>query len=131
MIDKLRSIGIEKGKPFSPDEQTKQILNTSMAEAKAWIDAQYVAGYATPFNEGSHWAWPDLFDFVPQPQVEYADPNSYGLDSRGVAFTFVFFTPKRRGDTGGSFYLFAIHDSKGENLNGSNTYRLRFHPTFP
>jgi len=131
MIDTLKSIGIEKGKPFSPDEQMKQILNASIAEAKAWLDVEYVAGYATPFNEGTHWVWPDLFDFVPEAQVEYADPDSYGLDSRGVAYTFVFFTPKRLGDAAGSFYLFAIHDSKGMDLNGSNTYRLQVPANVP
>ncbi len=132
MIDALRSIGIEKGKPFSPDEQTAQILNTALAEAKAWIDAEYVAGYATPFNEGTHWVWPDLFDFVPEAQEEYTNPDSYGVDSRGVAFTFVFFTPKRLGEAGsGSFYLFAIHGSDGKDLDGSNTYRLRVPPNVP
>ena len=40
MIDTLRSLGIEKGKPFSPDEQTIRVLSGSMAEARAWIDAQ-------------------------------------------------------------------------------------------
>jgi hypothetical protein len=35
MIDTLRSLGIEKGKPFSPDEQTIRVLNGSMAEARA------------------------------------------------------------------------------------------------
>jgi monoamine oxidase len=29
MIDTLRSLGIEKGKPFSPDEQTIRVLNGS------------------------------------------------------------------------------------------------------
>ena len=31
MIDQLKSIGIEKGKPFSPDEATERILNAAAA----------------------------------------------------------------------------------------------------
>ena len=132
MIDTLRSIGIEKGKPFSPDEQTKQILNTSIAEAKAWIDAQYVAAYATPFNEGTHWAVPVDPEFIPEAQAEYTNPDSYGVDARGVTYTFVYFTPKRWGEAGsGSFYFFAIHDSNGRDLDGSNTYRLQVPPNVP
>jgi hypothetical protein len=132
MIDTLRSVGIEKGTPFSPDEQTKQILNTSMAEAKAWIDAEYSAAYGTPFNEGTRWAMPFIPEFVPEAQAEYANPDSYSLDARGVLYTFVFFTPKRLGEAGsGSFYFFAIHDSNGVDLDGSNTYRLRVPPNVP
>jgi hypothetical protein len=31
MIDELRTIGIEKGKPFKPDEKTRQVLNDAGA----------------------------------------------------------------------------------------------------
>jgi hypothetical protein len=35
MIDMLRSIGIEKGKPFNPDAKTEAILNSAAREARA------------------------------------------------------------------------------------------------
>src|SRR4029077_6150735 len=41
MIDKLKSIGIEKGKPFRPDHTTQRILNTAAGEAHAWLDLNY------------------------------------------------------------------------------------------
>jgi len=34
MIDQLKTIGIERGKPFNPDTKTKQILNNAIQEAK-------------------------------------------------------------------------------------------------
>ena len=40
MIDKLKSIGIEKGKPFTPDSTTRQILDAAAAEAHALLDVQ-------------------------------------------------------------------------------------------
>ena len=39
MIDLLKSIGIEKGKPFNPDAKTQEILNAAAREAQAWLDA--------------------------------------------------------------------------------------------
>lgn len=123
MIDTLRSLGIEKGKPFSPDEQTKRILNGSMAEARAWIDAQMVAGYANTYNEGTHWALPVFPVFYPEAQKGYTDRDSYSVDARGVTYSFIFFAPKHLGE--GQFYFFAIHDEKGNDLEGSSTYRLR------
>ena len=34
MIDALKSIGIEKGKPFNPDAKTQEILEAAMREAR-------------------------------------------------------------------------------------------------
>jgi len=54
MIDSLRTIGIEKGKPFKPDEKTKQTLNEAVREAHAFLDHWYELLFATPYNEGTH-----------------------------------------------------------------------------
>ena len=40
MIDQLKTIGIERGKPFNPDAKTKEILTDAVQEAKAWLDAR-------------------------------------------------------------------------------------------
>lgn len=86
MIDTLKSIGIEKGKPFNPDKQTRQILGRAIVEAHAWIDAQYEAGFSNPFNEGKHWALPVFPGFLPEAQNGYASPDTYPVDSRGVTY---------------------------------------------
>ena len=41
MIDQLKTIGIEKGKPFNPDANTQKILNDAAREAHAWLDLKY------------------------------------------------------------------------------------------
>src|SRR4029453_2400016 len=45
MIDMLHSIGIEKGKPFKPDTQNRRLLKQAAAEAHAWLDDRYDAGF--------------------------------------------------------------------------------------
>ncbi len=39
MIDSLKSIGIEKGKPFNPDAAAKDILKQAALEAHAWFQS--------------------------------------------------------------------------------------------
>ena len=58
MIDPLKTIGIEKGKPFKPDAKTQKILNDAAREAHAWLDLKYEGVFSPPFNEGTHWALP-------------------------------------------------------------------------
>jgi hypothetical protein len=55
MIDQLKSIGIEKGKLFSPDAATQGILNAAAGEAHAWLDLKYEAMFS-PYYEGRRWA---------------------------------------------------------------------------
>ena len=52
MIDQLKSIGIEKCKPFRPDEATKGILNVAAREAHAWMDLKYETMFL-PYYEGA------------------------------------------------------------------------------
>jgi hypothetical protein len=63
MIDQLKSLGIEKGKPFSPDETTQGILNAAAAEAHAWLELKYETMFS-PYYEGRQWAFPILPEVI-------------------------------------------------------------------
>ena len=41
MIDQLKTIGIEKDKPFNPDAETQKILSDAAREAHDWMDLKY------------------------------------------------------------------------------------------
>lgn len=124
MIDKLRMIGIEKGKPFAPDAAQTELLNEAAAQGFTFIDGMYkevVKGGA--FAEGSRWSFPQSIAMVfKESQDQFKDPNLYPVDARGLLFSFIFFTPKRMGE--GQFYLMALEDKDGQLLDGSKNYKL-------
>jgi hypothetical protein len=122
MIDQLKSIGIEKGKPFSPTEETKAILNLGAGEAHALLEERYASLFSQPFFDRSRWALPAMPAYLEGAPTGYFDPGSYPVDDRGVLFSFAFFTPKQLGQ--GQFYLMTIKDKAGNEFNGANTYRL-------
>ncbi len=122
MIDQLKSIGIEKGKPFSPDAGTQDILKQSVIEAHAWFQPQYEKMLSTPFNDGKRWAFPASLEFAKGVQTDYADPDSYPTDARGLTYFFAFFSAKHIG--AGQYYLLTIKDNQGKLLDGAQTYRL-------
>jgi hypothetical protein len=103
MIDQLKSIGIEKGKPFKPDAKTQDILNAAAQEARAWLDIGYEATYLPPFYEGSHWALPVLPEVVKGQSTSYAKPDIYPVDGRGVTYSMGFIGIKHLG--AGQYYL--------------------------
>jgi hypothetical protein len=122
MIDPLKSIGIEKGKPFNPDAVTQEVLKQAALEADAWFQPRYEQVFVPPFNEGNHWAVPVSPEFAKGIESDYADPNSYPTDARGLTYFFVFFSAKHLGT--GQYYLMTIKDNQGKPLDGVQTYRL-------
>jgi hypothetical protein len=122
MIDQLKSVGIEKGKDFTPDATTQEILNRAAREAHAWLDLKYQAYFSSPYFDGTHWALPASRELLDGMSTFFANPNSYPVDARGVTYSMAFFSPKHSG--GGSFYLMTINDKNGQFLDGGSTYRL-------
>jgi hypothetical protein len=124
MIDTLRTLGIEKGKPFAPDAEMVQALNAAAKQAHAYIEGKYYELVTKgPFTPGSRWSFPERMGLVfKAAQEQFAEPNFYPVEDRGLLLSFIFFLPKRMGE--GQFYLMAIEDKDGNPLDGSKTYRL-------
>jgi len=130
MIDQLKSIGIEKGKPFNPDAKTQDTLKSAAGEAHTWLADKYENSYLPPaYYEGGHWYVPVSPDVIEGLMTFYANPDKYAVDDRGVAYTIAFFSPKHAG--GGSFYLITFKDKDGHNFDGGSTYRLSVPPNAP
>ncbi|MDG4596004.1 MAG: DUF1254 domain-containing protein [Candidatus Contendobacter sp.] len=125
------SIGIEKGKPFNPDERMKKIL----ADA-ANIGAVTARTLAFKIREKDAFIYPDgqwRKPFFGGYKFEIS-PGVANLD--GAAFFYYFATgvtpameAKMVGE--GSQYPWASLDSKGNPFDGGKTYRLRLPPNIP
>lgn len=128
----LASIGIEKGKPFAPDERMKKILTESAAVGNATARAivfrnrmkdAYLypkSAWCTPFLGGS-------YEFLAQPGVRNLDARTLYL------YYATFVTPAMAMQMVGvgSQYALAFVDSEGKPLDGSKTYKIRLSPNIP
>ncbi|MFT3685311.1 MAG: DUF1254 domain-containing protein [Phycisphaerales bacterium] len=123
VIDSLRTVGIEKGKPFAPDADRRAALGAAAVEARAYLNMKYEAGYAEPFFAGTHWAMPFSKEALEGVPSNFADPSSYVLDERAVMYSIAYFSAKHLG--AGQFYLLNTCDRSGAALDGGKTYRLR------
>lgn len=121
MINQLKTLGIEKGKPFKPDGHTTTLLEGGVQEAQALLEAKYDTGFR-PFFEGGHWMYPVPPELVKAQQSGFSDPDAYPVDLRGVVYTYGYVGIKRLG--AGQMYLIAIKDKDGNNFDGGKTYRL-------
>jgi hypothetical protein len=123
MIDQLKSIGIEKAKPFNPDAKMQDTLKAAVRKAHAWLANKYENSYfPPPYYEGGHWYLPASPEVIEGLQTFFATPDKYPVDSRGVAYTIGWFSAKHLG--AGQFYLMTFTDKDGHHLDGGSMYRL-------
>jgi hypothetical protein len=122
MIDPLKSIGIEKGKPFDPDATTRERLEAAVREAHAWLESRYETVFSPPYFTSARWAVPGSRDVIEGMSTNFAKVDSYPIDERGLMYSFAYFSPKHLGT--GQFYLMTIKDKDGNTFNGDSTYRL-------
>lgn len=121
MIDPLRTIGIEKGKPFNPDDKTLAILDAAGREAHALLSARYDEGFPV-INPGIRWFPAAQPEMVKAASTGYADPNSYAIDARAVTYTLGYTGIKRLGTA--QYYLMVNKDKDGDAFDGGKLYRL-------
>jgi hypothetical protein len=121
MIDQLRAIGIEQGKPFDPDPATREVLESAIAEARAWLDAAYESIFR-PYYDNARWALPVLPELLAGIDSFFEQPGAYPVDARGVAYSYAFFSTRHLSK--GQFYLMTITDRDGQPFDGAATYRL-------
>jgi len=121
MIDMLRSIGIEKGKPFNPDARRREILDAAAREARALFNLRLETSFP-PYYDGRQWvvvAVPEALETMP---TLFEAPDRYAVDGRGLMYYYAFASEKHLG--AGQFYLFTLRDNAGNFLDGGKTYRV-------
>lgn len=126
-IDPLKTIGIERGKSFTPDARTKEILVASVKTARKYLDFNYEG--MPPFFKNTHWVFPATSEFGANIKGNYKIPDSYPTDNRGLLYMVIFFSAKHIGES--QYYLMQIVDKEGNPLDGNSSYKLHVPANVP
>jgi hypothetical protein len=123
----LRSIGIEKGKPFTPDEVHRGILRNAIAEAHAsFVDA---TTDVVSYWPNSKWGTSACVEPGARTAFTYETGSYLDVDSRGALFFSACALPRKLGAA--SFYLFGAVDADNAPLDGSRNYQLHVPANVP
>jgi len=122
MMGMLKSIGIEKGKPFDPDEKMKRILERAISDAYDYMQDLFVNKAFKNFIEDTQWAIFDLSEEQAKAGWPFVTADRMLIDERANLYHYATFMPKVLG--GGSFYIMSLHDSEGKLLDGQSTYKM-------
>ena len=123
MMGMLTSLGIEKGKPFSPDATAKRAMEQAAVDAWFylqewfdnmprerffWPDRHYASLLMTDANKTFTWIYEDRIDLI----------------GRAAGYFWCTYMPKVLSDTPATQYLMAIADKDGARLEGGTLYKV-------
>jgi hypothetical protein len=120
-IDLLKSVGIEKDKPFTPDPPAQDALTAAAREAQHWFNARLESAFP-PYYAHGHWSLSAPPEFVETQATFFEKPGAYAVDGRGLAYSHAFSSMKHPGS--GQFDMWAFRARDGGAFDGGTTYRL-------
>ncbi|MEJ5056884.1 MULTISPECIES: DUF1254 domain-containing protein [unclassified Pseudomonas] len=123
MIGMLRSLGIEKGKPFAPDEVTRKAMR------QAAIDAWFYLQHWFDNLPKDKLYWPDrhyasLLMTDENKRFSFEYPDSIDLIGRAAEYFWCTYMPKELSDSPATQYLMAMADKNGKPLEAGQTYKI-------
>jgi hypothetical protein len=127
----FQSIGIQKGKPFAPDERMKKILTEAAAvgDATARAILFHTRNQAAYYYENSNWqrGFTGGYKFQAAPGVADFDAATF------YYFLAILVTPAMEEQLvgKGSQYAWTARDANGAPLDGGKNYRLHLPPNVP
>jgi hypothetical protein len=126
MMGMLASLGIEKGRPFNPDAETKQAMLEGLQRAWTKMQAYLVTPGKATLLFWNNRRWGTLVN-LPDGQAKLGFPfvteDRILIDERAGYYFYATALPKTLG--GGSFYLTGWRDQNEKLFDGTSTYRLR------
>lgn len=123
----LLPLGIEKGKEFNPDNETKALMNSAAKEALAWLMYKATTD-VTPWWTESQWCLTSPPITAPT-KFTWEMPDYFGVDARAIGLSQYFCPVAKLGS--GSFYFGTFHDHSGTLLEGGNNYVLHVPANVP
>ncbi len=126
-MGQLRSIGIEKGREFKPDQAMRAILKRAAEEAHAsFMDS---ATTVVPYWPGTKWGLSSFAVLGTPTKFTFQTETGLDIDNRGALFFFACAAPRKLGAA--SLYLCAARDATNMPFEGGKSYRLGVPPNVP
>ena len=119
----MKSLGIEKDRPFDPDDSAREALEgaAQRLHAEMMNDVVYFAPELWPGQ--SRWTLPVPNEMMTT-EATYISPNWNDYQSRGATFYFYFAPAASLADSTSTTYIKGALDAEGRKLNGSHDYEI-------
>ena len=124
MLGALKTLGIEKGKPFNPDDEMKAIFRRAAIDAYHYMQQKFQTS-----EPGEFWwkdrKWRDVFFHDSNGGFAWETPELLDYEMRAVRpwFTATYF-PNKVAEKPSTMYISALRDKAGNLFEAGKTYKL-------
>lgn len=123
MIGMLQSLGIERGKPFAPDETTRRAMRQGAIDA--WY---YLQGVFDNFPQDKLF-WPDrhyasLMQTDNNGRFTFDYKDRIDIITRAAQYAWCTYVPEQLSQSPATQYTVAIADNKGKPLDAGKLYKV-------
>ena len=126
-MGQLRTIGVEKGKPFQPDAATRGILKQTVADGHDELMEENAR--VVPYWPTAKWGTPAYMAIGAKTAFSFQTHHFLDIDGRGALYYIACALPKKLGAA--SFYLSVAIDDQNQPFDGSKTYHLHVPANVP
>ncbi|MBD1577326.1 DUF1254 domain-containing protein [Vibrio sp. S11_S32] len=130
MMGMLKSLGIEKGKPFAPDAITKKAMRQGAIDA--WYYVQH--WYDNPPKRFFFWPnrhYASLLQSDANKRFSFTYDDSIDITARAAQYVWCTYVPKVLSDTPANWYLAAMDDADGNKLEAGKLYKVTVPTNMP
>ncbi len=122
MMGMLASLGIEKGKPYNPDEKTKKAMRNAVIDAYHYMQNRVLhsTDQSRVWWEDRHWSNGIFAD--KNNEFSYVYENMVDIDNRADRYFIGTYYPKKVGPEPATQYLFALADAAGNEFQAGKNY---------
>ena len=130
MMGMLASLGIEKGKPFTPDETAKRAMRQAAIDAWFYLESYFDHLPAEWFY------WPDrhyasLLQSDAHKTFKFTYPDRIDLIPRAAEYFWCTYMPKVLAESPATQYLVAMADKSGKRLEAGKLYKVNIPAQMP
>jgi hypothetical protein len=124
MMGMLKTIGIEKGKPYNPDEKTKKIFRQAAIDGFYYMSEGYVEGVPGEMMWPNR-TWRNVFYTDPEGGFSWDTEGLLDYDNRAIRNWFnVIYLPATVAERPATMYVDTPLDSDGNVFQAGKTYKL-------
>ena len=123
MMGMLQTLGIERGKPYKPDDKTKKAMR--QAAVDAWAYVQYMFDHLP--KEKYYWSdrhYVSLLQTDKKNTFTFEYDDSIDVLSRAMEYAWCTYMPKELSASPATQYLMAMADKNGNALEAGKLYKL-------
>lgn len=131
MLGFMKYLGMEKGKPFQPDEVTKKAMRQAAADFYYYMQHMYTHPRKNMYYWPGKCQWQDVLTPDENGTFSYVMDDWIDIDFRANRYFFATYYPRAYYSPPANIYIYTMLDKDGNPIDGKKLYQLKIPKNMP